>query len=102
MPISDTPVITTSAIEELFKHTNFGGQEKTEAGRLGLMVECVLKRASGFSDGSTITSICMKAGLLPDSLKPTQSSIRWAFLQIYKSNAANICERLEAGRNAAW
>ena len=102
MGIPTEYIISPEAIEILFKGTNFGGQEKTEAGRLGLMVECIFKRASGFSDGSTITSICMKAGLLPDSLKPTQSAIRWAFLQIYKSNAANICERLEAGRNAAW
>ncbi len=80
----------------LFDGTNFGGSEKTDFGRYGLMCECVLKRASGYHDGHTIETICKKAGLLRPSGTPASGAVRWAFGQLYQSGGKTILERLHA------
>ena len=80
--------------EELFEGTNFGGQEKTDIGRRGLMSECILKRAAGYHCGFTITEICWRAGMLGDDRKPNVRGMRWAFDQLYTSSSPTILERL--------
>jgi len=87
--------LTEKEIEELFAGTNFGGSEKTDIGRRGLMSECVLKRAAGYHDGGTITGICEDAGLLTGTYRPYKAGIRWAFDQLYKSSSLTILERLQ-------
>ena len=87
--------LTQEAIEALFARTNFGGAEKTDIGRRGLMSECVLKRAAGYHEGHTIESICTDAGFISASTrKPNKRGIRWAFNQLYKSSSPTILERL--------
>lgn len=88
--------LTDEHISELFSGTRFGTPGDTPIGRKGLMVECVLKAAAGYSAGSTITQICVEAGLLTGSardMKPTKAGSRWAFRQIYDSRAT-VLERL--------
>jgi hypothetical protein len=80
----------------LFEGTNFGGSEKTHIGRIGLMCECVLKRASGYHYGHTIETICKKAGLLRSGGTPASGAVRWAFGQLYQSSGKTILERLHA------
>lgn len=88
-------VLNPSVIEALFARTNFGGAEKTDVGRRGLMCECVLKRASGYHDGHTITTICKDAGLLNHKGNPTNGAVRWAFDQLYHVGGGwTILERL--------
>ena len=77
--------ITDERIEVLFLGTNFGPQGHSKEGRKSLMVECVLKIASGYKDGSTITTICKEAGLILKSGRVSQRAIRWAFMSIYKN-----------------
>jgi hypothetical protein len=88
-------VLTPNVIEALFQNTRFGGAEKSDIGRRGLMVECVLKRAAGYGEGHTINNICREAGLLSIGNVPNAIGFRWAFDQIYKSGAPTILERLE-------
>ena len=88
-------VLNRNVIEGLFERTNFGGAEKTDIGRRGLMVDCVLKRAAGYHDGHTIRTICTEAGLLTDEGKPRKAALRWAFDQLYKSCAPTTLERLQ-------
>ena len=76
--------LNTSTISNLFGTTDFGGAEKTDIGRRGLMVECVLKIASGYHCGGTITWICRKAELLSKRGNTTKLGMRWAFGQLYK------------------
>jgi len=78
----------------LFDGTRFGGEERTDTGRRGLMVDCVLKHAAGYSAGHTITGICTQAGLLGNAGNPTKAGLRWAFRQLY-SSGATILGRLE-------
>jgi len=87
--------LTPEAIEALFAWTNFGGSEKTDIGRRGLMSECVLKRAAGYHGGHTIECICRDAGLLTRERDATKCGIQWAFNQIYKSSSPSILERLD-------
>jgi hypothetical protein len=83
-------------IAALFERTNFGGAEKSDVGRRGLMCECVLKRASGYHDGHTITTICKDAGLLRQDGTPMAGAVRWAFDQLYHSGGGpTILERLQ-------
>ena len=77
--------LTDTDIEAAFKRTNFGRSGATDIGRRGLMVECILKRASGYHDGSTIVRICIELGLLRNNSLATKTSIRWAFEQLYFS-----------------
>ncbi len=88
-------VLNPNVIEALFERTNFGGAEKSEVGRRGLMVDCVLKRAAGYHDGHTIRTICTDAGLLTGDGKPRRVGIRWAFEQLYKLSAPTTLERLQ-------
>ena len=91
-------VLNPNLIEALFERTNFGGAEKTDVGRRGLMVDCVLKRAAGYHDGHTIHTICEEAGLLTNEGKPRKAALRWAFDQLYKSSAPTTLERLQNAR----
>jgi hypothetical protein len=84
-------------IADFFKGTNFGGAEKTDVGRRGLMVDCVLKRAAGYHDGHTIVSICKDAKLLCNTGKPSSAGLRWAFDQLHFPGARpTILERLRS------
>lgn len=85
--------LSDERIGKLFVGTNFGPAGKTPLGRRGLMVECVLKQASGYADGSTINAICIQAGFLGARFQPTKNGMRWAFGQIYNSGD-NLMERL--------
>jgi hypothetical protein len=76
--------VTDKAINEAFKRSNFGARETT-TDRKQLMVECILKYAAGFGDGSTITGICQYFGLLTPRRTPRKAAIRWAYMQIYKN-----------------
>jgi len=93
--------MTDGYINTLFKATNFGPQGETPRGRRGLMVECVLKYASLYVDGSTITNICKKAGLIGDC-GATHAGIRWAFKQMYRSGGTTIIERLHPPNVESW
>lgn len=77
--------LSDEAIKHLFDNTDFGVSGETPEGRRGLMVECVLKRAAGYSAGSTICHICQKVGLVDDRYKATPLGSRWALTQIYQS-----------------
>ena len=89
-------VLNPNDIAALFERTNFGGAEKSDVGRRGLMCECVLKRASGYHDGHTITTICKDAGLLRQDGTPMAGAVRWAFDQLYHSGGGpTILERLQ-------
>ena len=72
-----------SDIEAAFAGTNFGGTEETDAGRRGLMLECILKCATGYSDGFTITSICQGFGLVDMMNAATKEGMQWMFAQLY-------------------
>jgi hypothetical protein len=89
-------VLPADTISILFTGTNFGSSEKTDVGRRGLMVECVLKRASGYHDGHTITTICKEAGLLTEAGRPTKAGMRWAFDQLYRCGGGpTMLERMQ-------
>jgi len=88
-------VLNESVIAGIFAGTDFGGSEKTDVGRRGLMSECVLKRAVGYHDGHTIEGICIDAGLLTDTGRPSKAGVRWAFSQLYKPSSTSILERLQ-------
>lgn len=78
-----TFIISPEFLEKLFNGTNFGGSEKTDIGRRGLMCECVLKRASGYHAGHTIETICKTAGLLRPSGTPANGAVRWVYEHLY-------------------
>ena len=89
-------VLMPNVIDALFDDSNFGGAEKTDVGRRGLMCECVLKRASGYHDGHTITTICKDARLLRQDGTPAAGGVRWAFDQLYHCGGGpTILERLQ-------
>jgi len=90
-------VVSAAKIEAAFRGTYFGGSEKTDVGRRGLMSECVLKRAAGYHDGFTIVAICKELLLLNKDATPSSNGIRWAFDQLYKSSSLTILERLQSG-----
>lgn len=92
-PIEGTA--SDDAIALLFRGTDFGGSEKTDVGRRGLLSECVLKRAAGYHDGHTIVEICKAAGLLSYEGNPTSYGLRWSFDQLYKPSSKTILERLK-------
>ncbi len=96
-PRTEPPVtlaLSDGEIADKFAGTNFGSAGQTAGGRRGLVVECVLKRAAGYADGSTISRICRDFGLLDAQSQPTREGIRWAFGQIYESGRT-IVERLD-------
>jgi hypothetical protein len=76
-------VLSSEQIAALFLRTNFGGAERTDSGRRGLMIDCVLKRASRYSSGRTIEIICEEAGLVQRDGSVLPSGIRWVFDQLY-------------------
>ncbi len=86
--------INKEEIDSLFLGTNFG--DKTdETFRRGLMIECVLKIASGYGEGRTISLICQEAGILNKNFEPTKAGMRWAFDQLYSlGSKETILERL--------
>ena len=86
--------LTGLEIECLFEGTNFGGSEQTNVGRRGLMSDGVLKIASGYFIGKTLNKICRDAGLITNSFGSTKAGVRWAFMQIYKTNSYTTLERL--------
>lgn len=88
-------LISDKQIFDWFEYANFGPSGESPQGRRGLMVECVLKRAANYSDGATISDICLEADLLDNNKEPTEAGIRWAFWQIYQSSGATILERLK-------
>lgn len=63
------------------------------------MVECVLKHAAGYADGSTINQICTEAGLL-GKYGPTRKGMRWAFDQIYDVGGGNTIVQRLSSQNA--
>jgi hypothetical protein len=82
-------------IEQAFDGTDFGGREATDVGRRGLMLECVLKRATGYHDGHTITSICKGLGLVSLDNRTTSIGMSWAFDQLYISGGGpSVLERI--------
>jgi hypothetical protein len=96
-------VLSSDEIAALFSGTDFGGAEKTDIGRRGLMCECVLKRASGYCDGHTINDICVEAGLVqPGGWLVHPSGIRWVFDQIYICGGGpTFLERLNSAEKEA-
>ena len=89
-------VLNRDEIEAMFKGTNFGESHKTDVGRRGLMVECVLKRAAGYHDGHTIKTICIEAGLLTENGWPRRAGVRWAFDQLYSlGGGPTMLERIQ-------
>lgn len=82
-------------LDDLFEGANFGPSGETDAGRRGLMVECVFKHAGGYGDGHTINTICIDAGFIDSRYAPTAKGLRWAFNQIYDSSGGKtVVERL--------
>ena len=59
------------------------------------MLECVLKRATGYHDGHTITTICQELGLVDAANKPTDKGSRWLLDQIVTScGGPSVLERI--------
>lgn len=87
--------LSNDEIEALFKGTNFGGQERTNEGRRNLMVECVLKKAAGYGEGSTIRGICKEAGLLTKRGNSNKAGVRWAFHQMRRPICLVTLETLQ-------
>lgn len=72
-------------ISALFEGSNFGRPGESKLGRKGLMIDCVLKSASGYGNGSTIVRICQDAGLLDKKRKPSKLAIRWAYDELFNN-----------------
>lgn len=75
-------MVDSLVIEEVFRGTNFGTRDKTDDGRRQLILECIVKRGTGFHDGHTITQICRELGFLDKHDKPTHDGGHWALSRI--------------------
>lgn len=69
-------------IDAAFQGCNFGAAGETPEGRKNLVAHCILKRACGFSDGSTIEAICKELGLLTKQGNPKKWAKMWAYCHI--------------------
>lgn len=69
-------------IDAAFSGTNFGTAGETADGRRSLVAQCVLKRACGFSDGHTISTIAKELGLLTKKGTPKRMGKMWAYIYV--------------------
>jgi hypothetical protein len=61
--MSDPEIVSDEEIEAAFGNANFGGSEKTNKGRLGILLEGLGNIAQGYSTGSQMRRIILELGL---------------------------------------
>lgn len=71
-------------IDAAFSGCNFGPAGDTPEGRKNLVAHCVLKRACGFRDGSTIEAIGKELGLLTKRGTPRLRAKMWAYCHLHR------------------